>query len=313
MISNVATIARLAAIFLLLGTAFANRSSADLQKKSRATALRIRPGGALTIATGHPGSVVFINNVRHGVAGENGELKLSRVIAGRFPVRVRSTGFIDWNGTVTITAGSERSLKVPPRPGADQATVHFQTAEQLRDQGKNRDAIPEYEKALAMRAAFPEAHIGATRSLIAIQNFQDAEKHIQAALKSRGRVLAEAQTVLGNLRRSQGLYEESAAEYRKAIRYANGVSAEAHVGLAIALKESGRLDQAINEYRIGILQDMDTEPVLYYQLGEILEEAKRYKEAIDTYSVYLKLDPEGEYASAVESIIDRLKEESPVR
>lgn len=313
MTSAITSLARFAAIFVLPVVAFGIPSSAELQKSSRTTAMRVRPSGALTISTGHPGSVVFINNVRHGVAGENGELKLSRVITGTFPVRVRSTGFVDWNGTVKITAGSERTLRVPPRAAADEATIHFQTAEQLRAQGKNRDALPEYERALAIRPAFPEAHIGATRTLIAAQNFQDAERHIQAALKSHGRVLAEAQTVLGNLRRSQGLFEESIAEYRKAIRFANGVSPEAHVGLAIALKDSGRLDQAINEYRTGILQDMDTEPILYYQLGEILEEAKRYKEAIETYRIYLRLDPEGEYASAVESIIERLKEESPVR
>jgi len=69
----------------------------------------------------------------------------------------------------------------------------------------------------------------------------------------------------------------------------------------------------IKEYRIGIVQDMDTEPILYYQLGEILEEAKLTKEAIETYREYLRLDPDGEYASAVESIIERLKEDSTVK
>jgi predicted Zn-dependent protease len=304
-------IASCLALSLLL--VVANEGLSGPQKRAQDPAVRLRQSGGLVISTGQPSSVVFINNVRHGIADANGELRLSRVIAGTFPVRVRSVGFVDWTGTVTITQASERQLRIPPRRAADAATVHFQTAEQLRDKGKNRDAVKEYEQALELRADFPEARIGATRSLISLQNFQEAEKQIQAALKSRGRVRAEAQTVLANMRRSQGLYDESIAEYRKAIRYANGVSAEAHIGLAIALRDAGRLDQSIREYRSGIAQDMDTEPILYYQLGEILENAERFKEAIDTYRAYLRLDPDGEYASAVESIIARLKEESGVK
>ena len=59
----------------------------------------------------------------------------------------------------------------------------------------------------------------------------------------------------------------------------------------------------------GKAQDMDTEPILYYLLGSALEKRQRHKEAIDAYRNYLRLDPEGQYASAVESIIERLKEE----
>src|SRR5689334_7993371 len=48
------------------------------------------PTGKLQIVTGHPDSVVFINNVRHGSTGENGELNLPRVLSGSFSVRVRT-------------------------------------------------------------------------------------------------------------------------------------------------------------------------------------------------------------------------------
>jgi len=70
------------------------------------------------------------------------------------------------------------------------------------------------------------------------------------------------------------------------------------------------IDEIAREYRVGILQDMETEPVLYYQLGEILEKAGRNKEAIAAYRNYLRLDPEGEYASAAESVIEQLKNEN---
>ena len=106
------------------------------------------------------------------------------------------------------------------------------------------------------------------------------------------------------------MVDESIVEYRKALRLARGNSFEAHIGLAIALNEQEKTDEAVKEYRIGIIQDMETEPILYYQLGEILEKAKRNKEAIEAYRNYIRLDPEGEFASAAESIIEQLKQDT---
>ena len=293
-----------------------SRTEAKPQKPQRSSGAKTpvvaRPRtGALKVITGHADSVVFINNVRHGATGDNGELDLPHVIAGSYPVRVRTAGYADWNGRVVIAAASgNRTLKVAQQQTSDEPTLRYQKAESLRDKGKNKDAVEEYRQALALRS-FPEARIGMARCLITLQEFQEAEKQIQAAIKSGGSTLIEAQTVLANLRRHQGLGDESIVEYKKALRLARGNSFEAHIGLAIALDEQGNAAEAVKEYRIGIIQDMETEPILYYQLAEILEKAGRNKEAIEAYRNYLRLDPEGEYASAVESIIERLKEENP--
>lgn len=293
-----------AATLLLLAPA-----QAQVTGKNNSGPTTRRATGGLKVITGQPGSVVFINNVRHGVTNDKGELDLPHVLAGSYPARVTTVGYADWNGPVVIAAGGNRTLKVTQQPTTDQATLHYQKGNQLRDSGKNRDAVKEYEQALTSRAVFPEARIALARSFTTLQDYQEAEKQIQAAMKQGGRATVEAQTVLANLRRQQGLVEESVAEYRKALRLARGQSFEAHIGLAIALAESDRIDEAVKEYRVGIAQDMETEPILYYQLGELLEKARRNKEAIEAYRSYLRLDPEGEYASAVESIIERLKEE----
>src|SRR5689334_3774072 len=300
-------------ITLLLITANAFELTAQRTRKAPPTNTPTQASGALKVITGQAGSVVFINNVRHGATTDKGELDLPRVRAGSYPMRVRTVGYADWSGPVVIIAGSSRTVKVTQSPTKDEPTLHYQKGDALRERGKNKEAVEEYRQALALRASFAEARIGMTRSLTALQDFQEAEQQITAALKSAGRTQAEAQTVLANLRRHQGLIEESITEYRKAIRLAQGNAFEAHIGLAIALNEMNDprlIDEIAREYRIGILQDMETEPVLYYQLGEILEKAGRNKEAIAAYRNYLRLDPEGEYASAAESIIERLKDES---
>ena len=261
---------------------------------------------SLKVITGKPGSVVFINSVRHGTTNEESALEL-KIKAGSYTVRVRTVGFSDWKGSVVLTSGAARTVKVTQQPTTDEALLHYQQADELRDKAKHKEAVQEYEQAIKLRPVFPEARVALTRSLIPLQRFQEAEGQLQAAMKDNRAPFPEAHTVLANLRRQQGLTEEAIAEYRKALRLARGVSAEAHIGLAIALNETEQIDAAVREYRIGILQDMETEPILYYQLGSILEKAERKKEAVEAYQNYLRLDPKGELASAVESMIEMLK------
>ncbi|MEW6130481.1 MAG: tetratricopeptide repeat protein [Acidobacteriota bacterium] len=280
-------------------------SSTFAQRKSTSAA---RAAGSLTVTTGQPKSVIFINGVRHGVTNEQGVAEIKRVWAGAFTARVRSIGFTDWTGRVVIVANKANTLKVTQKPTTDEALTHYQKGEDLRDSGKNADAMKEFQQAVALRPVFPEARIAMVRSAMALQDYQEAEKQIELAKKNYGRPHPEAYVVLGNLRRNQGLVDEAIAAYKRAITLAFGKSFEAHIGLGIALDEQEDFDGAIKAYRTGIMQDMETEPILYYQLAEICEKAERTKEAIEAYQKYIQLDPEGEFASAAESVIKQLKE-----
>jgi tetratricopeptide (TPR) repeat protein len=250
-----------------------------------------------------------LNNVRNGVTGETGELKLERIKPGSYSVRVRTVGYQDW-GTryILIRPQAETSLNVKQTRTTDQAVLHYQKGDALRDGGNHEEAVAEYKQALQINPRLAAAAIACARSLIAMQQLEDAESMLQKASKlGAAGQLAETETVFGNLRRSQELLDESISHYRRAVVLARGVSPEAHIGLALALEEKGTIDEAIAHFRQGLAQDMDTEPILYYLLGKALEKHGRNKEAIEAYSGYLRLDPNGQYSSAVESIIEQLK------
>ena len=270
-----------------------------------------RPGQArasLRIVTGQQGSIVFLNNVRNGATSDKGELNLDRINAGAYSVRVRTVGYEDWRGRVVARAQGPNTLNVKQVRTSDQAVLHYQKGDALREGGNNEEAVGEYKQALKLNPRLADAAIGCARSLIASQEFEDAEAMLQKAVRSStGVVLAEAETVLGNLRRSQQLLDESISYYKKALALAGGISPEAHIGLALALQENKRLDEAIPHFKLGLAQDMDTEPILYYLLGKALENQGKNKEAAEAYGGYLRLEPEGQYSSAVQSIIEQLK------
>src|SRR5215211_710906 len=97
------------ALALLMSVAARAREQKGGKKDVDTVSTPRRATGALKVITGRAGSVVFINNVRHGVTADNGELDLPRVISGSYTLRVRTVGFTDWSGPVVITAGGNRT------------------------------------------------------------------------------------------------------------------------------------------------------------------------------------------------------------
>src|SRR5947207_3965699 len=135
-------------VLMLIGCCDLSAVSASQQSRRQvpqASTARIASAtGSLKVTTGHAGSVVFINGVRHGSTNDHGELDLPHVFAGSFPVNVRTTGYADWNGLVVIVAHGSRSLKVAQQPISDEATLHFQRGNDLRDKGKSKDSVEGY-------------------------------------------------------------------------------------------------------------------------------------------------------------------------
>jgi tetratricopeptide (TPR) repeat protein len=264
---------------------------------------------ALTIKA-VPQTIIWVDSLRYGPVLASGELTVKNVRAGAHTVRARLKGKREITQTVTLTAGADQTIQVALTAPADNAELHFQTAEELREQSKHAEAIIEYRTAIKLKArGYPAARIGLARSLMTTEEFDDSVAEARRAMREKPGPYPEAHTVIANTKRSQGFYEDAVTEYRIALTQARDVSPEAHTGLAIAYQELVRADDAIKQFRLAVAQANETEPVVYFLLGSALERERHNKEALEAYEKYLELQPNGSQAAAVRSVLKRLRRE----
>jgi len=255
-------------------------------------------------------AVVWIDEIRRGTTDGEGNLAIKKLSPGRHSVRVRASGFKEI--TVPLTPG-RHSLSVKLVPTTDRAELLFQQAEIARekstDQASREKAAGLYREALALRSAYPAAHLGLARLLMDLNDFDKAHDEIAAARRTRP-AYAEASAVEGRIYRESAFNDEAISSFRRAIREGNGFQPEAHVGLARVFEEKGQFNEAIVEYKKAIAQLSDSEPVIYQLLGAAYEKMEKPKEAVAAYEKYLELAPNGSYAAAIRSILDQLKREA---
>ena len=259
------------------------------------------------------GAIIWVDRLRYGKVTDSGGLVIKNLSEGPHNLRARLTGKQDATRSFNTSTGAHE-VSVKLTLPASKSEIRFQTAEELRESGKHKEAIKEYRQAIALsKRGYAAARIGLSRSLLATESYEDAVAEGRRALKDSGGRNAEAFTVIANTRRFQGLYDQAIIGYQTALEQARNVSPEAHTGLALTYQERNRADDAIKHYRIACEQSHDTEPVIYFLLGGALERAMRMKEALVAYEKFLELEPSGRQSTAVRSIIKQLKREVQFR
>jgi tetratricopeptide (TPR) repeat protein len=262
---------------------------------------------SLTITT-EPNSIVWIDEIRRGVADASGRIEL-KASTGRHTLRVRAMGFKEVS--IPLVAG-RRSMAVKLGRTTDQAELTFQEAEEAREKAKDdaarQKAAELYRAALKLRPAYPAAHVGLARVLLDLNQHNAALDEIEAARRTRP-VYAEASAVEGRINREAGFTDDAIESFRRAIREAR-LQPEAHVGLARVFEDKGQTEEAIAEYRKAIDQLSDSEPVIYQLLGAAYERVQKFKEALAAYEKYLALAPNGSLAPAIRSIIEQVRRDA---
>jgi len=289
---------------------FAQAASAQtVQTPPSARAPRLPDKATLTVKA-PPQTIVWVDSLRYGAVPASGELTVKNFPIGPHTVRARLKGKREISQNVTLAEGANQALQITLSAPADGAELHFQTAEELREQGKHADAVKEYRAAIKLRPrGYPAARIGLARSLMATEEFDAAVAEARRAMREKPGPYPEAYAVIGNTKRTQGFYEDAVTAYRTALTQAHNISPEAHTGLALAYQELVRPEDAIKHLRTAVAQANDTEPVIYFLLGSALERELRNKEALEAYEKYLELQPNGAQAPAVRSVLKRLRRE----
>jgi tetratricopeptide (TPR) repeat protein len=281
------------------------KAAAAQARAKKPAATTTSPAGTVTIST-RPGALVWVDEVRRGVADAEGKLQL-RLAPGRHALRVRAKGFAE--RTLALLPAQRGALTVALTQPADEAESLFQQAEEAREKGGNAAAVELYRQALKLRPRYASAHLGLARALESQENFDEALEELQAARRDRP-VYPESWAVEGRILRSLADHDAALDAYRRALREARGFQPEAHAGMGIVHEDKGRHDEAAAAFRKAIAQLSDTEPVLYELLARNLEKLERWKEAVAAYEKYLELAPQGAHASAVNSIIDQLRKQA---
>jgi len=263
------------------------------------------PSGVIQIST-QPGAAVWVDEVRRGTTDAEGKLQL-KLTPGRHSLRVRANGYAE--RTLALLPAQRGAISVALTKTADEAELAFQQAETEREKGNNSQAVELYRQALKLRPRYAAAHLGLARALESQEEFDAALEEIAAARRDRP-AYAEASAVEGRILRSLADTDGALNSYRRAIREANGFQPEAYTGMGIVHEDKGRYEDAANAFRKAIAQLSDTEPILYELLGRNLERLERWKEAVAAYEKYLALAPEGAHASAINSIIDQLRQQA---
>ncbi|WP_352431459.1 tetratricopeptide repeat protein [Pyrinomonas sp.] len=281
------------------------------EAKAQRKASSSRPVASALIVQTEPNATIWLNDVRCGTTDGQGNLRVGRVPAGSYLLRVRARGFKE--ASLPVRVPSARAVRIRLARTNDQAELAFQQAEELRERAKSeeerRRAVELYRRAISARPRFAAAHVGLARALMDLGDYDAALAEVAAARRARP-VYPEASAVEGRVLRALGDYDAALNAYRRAIREGRGFQPEAHTGIGMILEDRGRYEEAVAAFKRAIAQLFDTEPVLYQLLGSAYEKMEKYKEAVAAYERYLELAPNGNFAPAIRSIIEQLRQQA---
>lgn len=277
----------------------------------------------ITIVT-EPKADVWIDDVKYGTTDESGSFTARNLSAGARKLRVRAAGFKEV--AQTILPAQKGAVKIVLPKTTDEAELAFQQAESATDR---KTAVEFYRKAISLRPKYAEANLSLARILLAQGDIEAALDAVKAAKKARP-VYPEATAVEGRIYVSEDQPEKAVAAFKRAIAEGKGFQPEAYTGLGLLYKEkaeafgsSGDFESEKQNYvlaaaalkkaaaQLGTAPDAVT---IYQLLGDSYEHAKMYREAIKVYEEFLRLFPDSNETSVVQSFIVQIKkkqEEQP--
>jgi len=271
-----------------------------------------------------PSAAVWLDDILRGKTDESGNLTIKPVSAGAHKIRVRADGFKE--ASQNLLAAQNGEVKIALVVTTDPAELAFQEAERLTLVDREK-AVAAYRKAIGLRPKYAEAQLALARVLSAMSKYEDALAAIKEARRAR-LAYAEASAVEGRIYVSEGLEDSEAkaiAAFKRAIAEGKGFQPEAQTGLGLLYKEKaeaagsgGDMEAEEENYllaagffrkAIAQLAGAPDAITIYQFLGLAYEKMKKYDEAIKVYEEFLRVFPDSNEASAVESFIVQIKKQ----
>ncbi len=199
-------------------------------------------------------------------------------------------------GVIALHAGKNeiaaeligKAIRVSPS-----RSMYYNLGNALQAQGKLDEAVKSYQKALALKADYVEAHINLGNVLQAQGRLDKAVEHYRKGISFKPNY-AEAHYNLGTALQAQGKLDAAIDSFRKALLLKPDY-AEAHYNLGNAFIDQGNLDAAVENYRKALSFKPDYAEV-YNNLGNVLRKKGLMDAAVESYRQALLLKPN--YAEA---------------
>ena len=193
----------------------------------------------------------------------------------------------------------QRAIALQP----DYAPAYNNLGVARRAAGDLDQAIAAYERAVAMKPDYPDAHYNLANALLDKNKPQEAEEHFRIALQS----IPDSAGVRNNLGialAAAGKGDDAVAAFRAAVAAEPG-SAKAHRNLADALSAAGHMAEAFTEFQRAAELDPN-DATTHYNFGSTLLDAGRFDDAIGEFRAALRIiEAPGIEQRAAEVVVHR--------
>ena len=169
------------------------------------------------------------------------------------------------------------------------ADAHNNLAAALEAQGRIKEAVVHYERALVLSPGHARAHNNLGIALLKQGRIGEAVAHHERALALKPDY-ASAHENLGIAFEKQDRLSEAVAHYERALSIRPD-HAGTHNNLGIALVRQGRIDEAVKHYELALTLKPDY-AIAHNNLGIALEKQGKIDEAVARYERALMLKPD---------------------
>ena len=172
--------------------------------------------------------------------------------------------------------------------------------------GQHDAAIEKFNAALAISPACFDCQFNIGVALMAKKDEKGAEEAWKKALEIKADY-GEALNALSTLYNNQKRFDEASAMSAKAAAAGGGSgSADAIFNQGIILWNQGKIAEAKVKFE-ETLKANASHPEAHYQLGMALLNEGKLAEAVTEFETYVKLAPDGQYATQAKGMIAQLK------